>query len=468
MDEILCDAYAAQIVGGGLEDEDFFRSLFSAFRTTIVEARERIDQVEIAFCNQLFPTFRRELAKSRRAVKRLQNEHKAATDAWDEERKSLLQEMDLARSQLRETQWGSVVQQVKGLSGDAEQQEHNSLQKALVEKETERSPVPDHNALEETVEEEEEEEHQTSEPHVSEVTCTKPAFEVVVSSQDRAKRCMRTVVPKKENHYPESDEPENRRLREQIHRLRQQLVNLRRKYTGSRNQYCALQQRFCGKAPFTFAADSSGPVDNSHTNRKPLKETLATDPQRNGLDVAQECGANAAKRKCMSGIPPANGASDQGGVILPEEEATVLKQRSSLAVGSDSLARLVSGSSSKELLQPVAAKSGKREIVHISTEACKGRPDCRSTTTENGRSECEEEQLVKKSEQVSMRYKNSGNSYYNHLCFNPFATSLRMLLSREQWTHVLQGHFCCKLCAILCERGLLQSMNVSPLDSVQA
>jgi hypothetical protein len=304
------------------------------------------------------------------------------------------------------------VQQVKGLSGDAEQQEQNRLQKALVEKETERSSVPDHNALEETVEEEEEEEeHQTSEPHVSEVTCTKPAFEVVVSSQERAKRCMRTVVPKKENLYPESDEPENRRLREQIHRLRQQLVNLRRKYTGSRNQYCALQQRFCGKAPFTFAADSSGPVDNSHTNRKPLKETLAADPQRNGLD-AQECGANAAKRKRMSGIPPANDASDQGGVILPEVEATVPKQRPSLAVGSDFSARLVSGSSSKELLQPVAAKSGKPEIAHISTEVCKGRPDCRSTTTENGRSECEEEQLVKKPEQVSMRHKNSGNSHY--------------------------------------------------------
>lgn len=410
MDEILCDAYAAQIVGGGLEDEGFFRSLFSAFQTTILEARERIDQVEIAFCNQLFPTFRRELAKSRRAVKRLQNEHKAATDAWDEERKSLLQELELARSQLRETQCGSVVQQVKGLSGDAEQQEQNRLQKALVEKEMEISPVPDHNALEETVEEEEEEEHQTSEPHVSEVTCTKPASEVVVSSQERAKRCMRTVVPRKENHYPESDEPENRRLREQIHRLRQQLVNLRRKYTGSRNQYCALQQRFCGKAPFTFAAGSSGPVDNSHTSRKPMKETLAADPQRNGLDVAQECCANAAKRKRMSGIPPANDASDQGGVILPEEEATVLKQRPSLAVGSDSSARLVSGSSSKELLQPVAAKSGKPEIVHISTEVCKGRPDCRSATTENGRSECEEEQLVKKPEQVSMRYKNSATS----------------------------------------------------------
>ncbi|CAK9197154.1 unnamed protein product [Sphagnum jensenii] len=402
MDEILCDAYAAQIVGGGLEDEDFFRSLFSAFRTTIVEARERIDQVEIAFCNQLFPSFRRELAKSRRAVKRLQNEHKAATDAWDEERKSLLQEIDLARSQLRETQRGSVVQQVKGLSGDAEQQE----QKALVEKEAERSPVPDHNALEETVEEEE---HQTSEPHVSEVTCSKPAFEVVVSSQERAKRCMRTVVPRKENLYPESDEPENRRLREQIHRLRQQLVNLRRKYTGSRNQYCALQQRFCGKAPFTFAADSSSPVDNSHTSRKPPKETLPADPLRNGLDVAQECGSNAAKRKRMSGISPANDASDQGGVILPEEEATVLEQRPSLAVGSHSSARIVSGSSSKELLQPVAAKSGKPEIVHISTEVCKGRPDCRSTTTENGRSECEEE-LVKKPEQVSMRYKNSATS----------------------------------------------------------
>jgi hypothetical protein len=348
---------------------------------------------------------------------------------------------------------------VKGLSGDAEQQE----QKALVEKEAERSPVPDHNALEETVEEEE---HQTSEPHVSEVTCSKPAFEVVVSSQERAKRCMRTVVPRKENLYPESDEPENRRLREQIHRLRQQLVNLRRKYTGSRNQYCALQQRFCGKAPFTFAADSSSPVDNSHTSRKPPKETLPADPLRNGLDVAQECGSNAAKRKRMSGISPANDASDQGGVILPEEEATVLEQRPSLAVGSHSSARIVSGSSSKELLQPVAAKSGKPEIVHISTEVCKGRPDCRSTTTENGRSECEEE-LVKKPEQVSMRYKNSGNSHYNHLCFNPFATSLRMLLSREQWTHVLQGHFCCKLCAILCGRELLQSMNVSPLDSVQ-
>jgi hypothetical protein len=199
-----------------------------------------------------------------------------------------------------------------------------------------------------------------------------------------------------------------------------------------------------------------------------MRETLAADPQRNGLGVAQECDANAAKRKRMSGIPPANDASDQGGVILQEVEATVPKQRPSLAVGSDSSARLVSGSSSKELLQPVAAKSEKPEIVHISTEVCKGRPDCRSTTTENGRSECEEEQLVKKPEQVSMRYKNSGNSHYNHLCFNPFATSLRMVLSREQWTHVNQGHFCCKLCAILCERELLQSMNLSPLDSVQA
>jgi hypothetical protein len=186
MDEILCDPYAAQIVGGGLEDEDFFRSLFSAFQTTIVKAREHIDQVEITFCNQLFPTFRRELAKSRRAVKRLQNEHKAATDAWDEKRKSLLQEIDLARSQVKETQWGSVVQQVKGLNGDVEQQEQNRLQKALVEKETKRSHVPDHNAFKETIEEEEE--HQTSEPHVSKVTCTKPAFEVVVSSQERAKQ----------------------------------------------------------------------------------------------------------------------------------------------------------------------------------------------------------------------------------------------------------------------------------------
>lgn len=107
MEEQRLDDLPAHTLDGLLDTASDFQHLITSFHATLGEARERIDQLEVALMHQLFPAFRSQLAQSIRTVKRLEHDHKTARTDWEEERHSLLQELSLVRSELKEARAGS-------------------------------------------------------------------------------------------------------------------------------------------------------------------------------------------------------------------------------------------------------------------------------------------------------------------------------------------------------------------------
>eukprot|EP00250_Pteridium_aquilinum_P029940 c40369_g1_i1 orf=57-419(+) len=76
----------------------YLLGLCTLFVATIEDAKDRISQVELVFCNQLFPAFQAMLLESRQAVQDAENLHQKALQDWESCREDLIREIQELRT----------------------------------------------------------------------------------------------------------------------------------------------------------------------------------------------------------------------------------------------------------------------------------------------------------------------------------------------------------------------------------
>ncbi|KAI5059454.1 hypothetical protein GOP47_0025773 [Adiantum capillus-veneris] len=95
----------------------YLLGLCTLFVATIEDAKDRISQLELVFCCQLFPAFQNKLLESRQALQESEDLHSQALQEWQASREELLREIQELRTD-RESRILHLRQELQGLLGE--------------------------------------------------------------------------------------------------------------------------------------------------------------------------------------------------------------------------------------------------------------------------------------------------------------------------------------------------------------
>eukprot|EP00249_Psilotum_nudum_P028873 c38852_g1_i1 orf=233-814(+) len=92
------------------DKEKYTLGLCTVFVATIEEAKERISQLELIFCSQLFPAFQSELLQCKKTIAELDKVLNESREEWERARKSLLQNLQDLQSE-KDSEIKCLIQQ---------------------------------------------------------------------------------------------------------------------------------------------------------------------------------------------------------------------------------------------------------------------------------------------------------------------------------------------------------------------